>query len=541
MDRPPACKHMLELEARIHALAGRQRNRGLRRQPRVVLGLLGQHRLLDEQRPVGLQFADQGRAPSARRRGRGNRCRIRWCCRTPRGSRPPWPRPHRRRALPSSMRISSHAIHLEGVEAQRLALADLLDDVGRAIAADPAIGLHPVAHQAAQQLVHRHAQGLALDVPQRLVDAGDRAHQHRAAAIERRRGTCVCHRSLMRDGSLPTSNRRFRDRRLDRAGAAFDHRLAPADDALVGFHLQEHPAWRHVVGAESGDLHRRWFLKASMKDRRALRVCFGGLAGLVEFAAEACAVAAGGEEFGQVGRRDATDGEQRNMAGQHRVQGAHVAGPELKAGNSFSTCAPAFERGERFAGGGKAGRAQQPAPHRSGDDLGIGVGRDHEVAHRCRPAHPRRPGSAPCPRRSARGFPPASMPIRRCAASPANWSGSRSRRTRIRPARPHAPSTSSGVMPRRIAISGRRNGIGRSMLSRYTCVRPPSIRMSAGIDEARFIAGQEQRGMRDFVRACRCAWAAASRSARSRAAPGRAARSTSARCARPGSARAKSN
>ena len=76
------------------------------------------------------------------------------------------------------------AVHLEGVEAVRLQACDAGDDVGRAVAADPAIDLHAVAHQAAEQFVHRHAQGLALDVPQRLVDAGDGAHQDRAAAIE---------------------------------------------------------------------------------------------------------------------------------------------------------------------------------------------------------------------------------------------------------------------------------------------------------------------------------------------------------------------
>ena len=47
-----------------------------------------------------------------------------------------------------------------------------------------AIHTHAVAHRAAQQIVHRHAQPLALDIPQRLVDADDRAGQDRPAAIE---------------------------------------------------------------------------------------------------------------------------------------------------------------------------------------------------------------------------------------------------------------------------------------------------------------------------------------------------------------------
>jgi hypothetical protein len=56
---PPALEHVLEFEARVHALAGRQRDRGRFGQARIVFGLLGQHRLLDEQRAVGLQRAQQ--------------------------------------------------------------------------------------------------------------------------------------------------------------------------------------------------------------------------------------------------------------------------------------------------------------------------------------------------------------------------------------------------------------------------------------------------------------------------------------------------
>ena len=43
----------------------------------------------------------------------------------------------------------------------------------------------PVARRPAEQFVHGHAERLALDVPQRLVDAAQRAGENRAAAIER--------------------------------------------------------------------------------------------------------------------------------------------------------------------------------------------------------------------------------------------------------------------------------------------------------------------------------------------------------------------
>ena len=41
--------------------------------------------------------------------------------------------------------------------------------------------MHVVARAAAEQLVDRHAERLALDVPQRGVDRGDRRHRHRPA------------------------------------------------------------------------------------------------------------------------------------------------------------------------------------------------------------------------------------------------------------------------------------------------------------------------------------------------------------------------
>jgi hypothetical protein len=131
----------------------------------------------------------------------------------------------------------------------------VFDDVGRAVAADPAVGLHLVAHQAAQQFVDRRAQDLALDVPQRLVDAGDRAHQDRAAAVEA--GAVHGLPQVVDAGRvLPDQvGLEFLDRGFDGARAAFDDGLAPADDAFVGVDFQEHPARRNTVGGQFGDFH----------------------------------------------------------------------------------------------------------------------------------------------------------------------------------------------------------------------------------------------------------------------------------------------
>ena len=51
----------------------------------------------------------------------------------------------------------------------------------RVVAVGVAVDHHPVAARAAEQLVDRQAGRLALDVPQRGVDGGDRGHRHRPA------------------------------------------------------------------------------------------------------------------------------------------------------------------------------------------------------------------------------------------------------------------------------------------------------------------------------------------------------------------------
>ena len=100
-----------------------------------------------------------------------------------------------------------------------------------------------------------HAQRLALDVPQRLVDAGERAHQHRPAAIE---AAAVEHLPVVLDPERVLADQevgQFRDRWPRRVRAPLDDRLAPARDPLVGLDLEEQPARRDEVGLQRGDLH----------------------------------------------------------------------------------------------------------------------------------------------------------------------------------------------------------------------------------------------------------------------------------------------
>ncbi len=253
-------QHPLELEAREHALAGRDRQVGLRGQAGIALGLFGQHGFLDEQRAVRLQRPDQHLGHRRRHaaveiqpeldRVAESRADLRYA--RHRGI-------HGARAVDDAHLLA--AVELEMVEAAGLQRLHAGDHVGGAVAADPAVGAHAVAHQAAEQLVHRHAQHLALDVPQRLVDAGDGAHQDRPAPIE---AAAVQRLPQVVDAARVLADEvvgQFVHRRFHRTRAAFDDGLAPAGDALVGLDLQEHPARRQAVGGQSGDLHG-WMVRS---------------------------------------------------------------------------------------------------------------------------------------------------------------------------------------------------------------------------------------------------------------------------------------
>ena len=51
-----------------------------------------------------------------------------------------------------------------------------------------AVDAHPLARRPAEQVVDRHAEPLALQIPQREVDPGDRAHDHLPGRPERAAG-----------------------------------------------------------------------------------------------------------------------------------------------------------------------------------------------------------------------------------------------------------------------------------------------------------------------------------------------------------------
>ena len=110
--------------------------------------------------------------------------------------------------------------------------------------ADSPVRVHayPVAHRATQQLVHGHTEVLAGYVPQRLVDAGQRRHQHVAAAKKRRAidvlPVVLDAQRILADEIL----RQLLDSRCGTPRLPLQRRLPPADDPTVGGHLhQPHP------------------------------------------------------------------------------------------------------------------------------------------------------------------------------------------------------------------------------------------------------------------------------------------------------------
>jgi hypothetical protein len=149
----------------------------------------------------------------------------------------------------------ARGVHLHRREPGRSLRGRLLPHLGGIVAADPGVHADAVAHRPAQQLVHGRAADLARDVPQRLVDAGQGAGEHGAAAVEAALGQ---HLPVILDAQGIGPDQQVGElvhRGADRVGAALHHGLAPADDALVGLNSQKQPARRNRKRLQPLDPH----------------------------------------------------------------------------------------------------------------------------------------------------------------------------------------------------------------------------------------------------------------------------------------------
>ena len=138
-------------------------------------------------------------------------------------------------------------VHLDGPEALVLLLLRGSRNVRRPVAADPGIYADGIPAGASHELVCRNAEHLALDVPERLVDAGYRAHQHRAAAIKsgavKRTPYVLDTRGIPPDEILA----HLLCACLDRPAVSLEHRFAPSGYPLVGTHFQKAPSRAHKI------------------------------------------------------------------------------------------------------------------------------------------------------------------------------------------------------------------------------------------------------------------------------------------------------
>ena len=129
------------------------------------------------------------------------------------------------------------ALGAEHVQALPGPLQALL--AGRIPDAPVGVDAQPVAHVAAQQRVDGHAIVLARDVPERLVDARERRHQHVAAA---EKGGAVDVLPVVLDAQRVLADQVLGELLHGSPGAlglALQRGLAPADDAVVGGDLDQ--------------------------------------------------------------------------------------------------------------------------------------------------------------------------------------------------------------------------------------------------------------------------------------------------------------
>ena len=146
-------------------------------------------------------------------------------------------------------------VHLHGGEAAVLRLECGGRGIAWAVSADPRVGADPIPDLPAEELMHRLAKRLALDVPQCLIDSGDRTHEDGTTAVE---ATAVHDRPQVLDVRRILADEQVGE--LINGGSnggclAFDDGFAPSHDPFIGFDLEEQPPRRHCVRRHRRDLH----------------------------------------------------------------------------------------------------------------------------------------------------------------------------------------------------------------------------------------------------------------------------------------------
>ena len=222
----------------VKPLAGPDRNRGGLGELTDQVGVLRNDRFLDEERSQG--FEQRGDPAGVGKREPAVKVHGHITVGAEHGARCGDPFEHTvdfgDRADPAH---DAGGVHLDGGQSHGDLRRDRVGDAARVVAADPAVHADAIAHRTAEKLVDRNPERLALEVPQRLVDAGDGTAKHRSTAVEAALGQYL---PVVFNAVGVGADEVFRE--------LFDHRahgirmpleagFAPADDALAGFEPHE--------------------------------------------------------------------------------------------------------------------------------------------------------------------------------------------------------------------------------------------------------------------------------------------------------------
>jgi len=152
-------------------------------------------------------------------------------------------------------------IHLHRGQADIHLGLDGLGDAARVVAADPAIHADAVANGSPEQLVHRNPKSLALDVPQRLVDARYGAAEDRTTAVE---AALRKNLPVILDACGVAADEMLGELCNHRAHGirvSFEARLAPANDTGVRLDPHEQPPRGHEERLDPANSHGRQLLR----------------------------------------------------------------------------------------------------------------------------------------------------------------------------------------------------------------------------------------------------------------------------------------
>ena len=146
-------------------------------------------------------------------------------------------------------------VHLDGLEAGIHLLLCGLTHIGGTVTADPGIDLHLIPAGSAHQLIDRCVEHLALDVPQRLINAGQCAHQHTAAAVKT--GTVDGGPNAFNVSRIGTDQviPVFLNTGKHCLCVTLQNCLTPTGDAFIGHDFYESPAGTNEVCIDRCDFH----------------------------------------------------------------------------------------------------------------------------------------------------------------------------------------------------------------------------------------------------------------------------------------------